>query len=101
MRVISRPILRAFGNAHPDALRPLDTWHNLALKGTFRNFAELKATFGSADQVSGLVVFDIGGNKYRLIVDVTYAREKEGRTLTGTFWIKHVFTHRQYDDWKP
>ncbi|SMB85498.1 mRNA-degrading endonuclease (mRNA interferase) HigB, toxic component of the HigAB toxin-antitoxin module [Deinococcus hopiensis KR-140] len=104
MRVISWSTLRAFAAAHPDAQNPLNTWHNLAKKGTYRNFAELKATFASADQVKGhdLVVFNIGGNKYRLIVNVTYAQVTEaGQMLDGIFWIKHVFTHKQYDDWKP
>ena len=68
-----------------------------ARKGSFQTFAQLRATFGSADQVGGLVVFDIGGNKYRLIVSVSYATA----SADGIFWIKQVLTHRQYDSWKP
>lgn len=97
MRVLSRPVLTEFAVAHPAAQGPLDTWYSLARKGRFQNFADLKATFGSADQVKHYVVFNLGGNKYRLIVTVSYATAARD----GIFWIAHVFTHKQYDGWKP
>lgn len=97
MRVLSRPALNAFAGAHPTAQGPLDTWYALARKGRFQNFAQVKATFGSADQVGGYVVFNIGGNKFRLIVTVKYATQAHD----GIFWIAHVFTHTQYDNWTP
>lgn len=58
-----------------------------------RPVAALKALFGSADWVEGYVVFDIGGNKYRLVCDVVFRSQ--------TVFIKHVFTHAEYDKWAP
>jgi mRNA interferase HigB len=65
-------------------------------KARFTNSAELKATFGSADPLGqGLVVFNIGGNKYRLIAYVHYATP----TNIGRVFVQHVFTHAEYDEW--
>ncbi len=94
MHIISRRKLREFSRDHPDAGEALDRWYNAARKAIWRNFSDLRATFGSADQVGNLVVFNIGGNKYRLIVRIYY---KDAVIL-----IRHVLTHKQYDrgDWK-
>ena len=60
----------------------------------FRNFAELKELFPSADQVANKTVFNIGGNKYRLIAALHYNR--------GRVYIRAILTHREYDkgNWK-
>jgi len=54
---------------------------------------QLKQTFAAADWVKGFVVFDIGGNKYRLIADVLFSAQRA--------YVKHVFTHKEYEQWKP
>ena len=72
MHIFSIPALRAFWMRHPDAHAPLVTWHKTLAHSTARNFAELKAQFGSADRVEDFVAF-----------------------------IKHIFTHAEYDSWKP
>jgi mRNA interferase HigB len=94
MHIISRRKLREFSQDHPDAREALDHWYNAARKAIWRNFSDLRATFGSADQVGNLVVFNIGGNKYRLIVRIYY---KDAVIL-----IRHVMTHKEYDrgDWR-
>jgi mRNA interferase HigB len=60
----------------------------------FGNFAELKELFPSADQVANKTVFNIGGNKYRLIAALHYNR--------GRVYIRAILTHREYDkgNWK-
>ena len=55
----------------------------------FRSFAELRATFPSADMIDDLIVFNIGGNKYRLIAAIHFNR--------GRVYIRHVLTHQEYD----
>lgn len=55
------------------------------------NFAELRRDFPSADYVAPYVVFNIGGNKYRLIAKIEY--------LFGKVYIAHLFTHAEYDRW--
>ena len=59
-----------------------------------RNFSDLRATFGNADQVEKFVVFNIGGNKYRLIAQIYYQ--------DAVILIRRVLTHKEYDkgDWK-
>jgi mRNA interferase HigB len=94
MHIISRRKLRIFPEDHPDAREALDHWHNAARRAIWRNFSDLRATFGRADQVGHFVVFNIGGNKYRLIVR-TYYRD-------AVILIRHVLTHKDHDrgDWK-
>jgi mRNA interferase HigB len=94
MHTISRKKLRDFWERHPDAQTPLACWYRLMEKGTFDNFAELRMTFPAVDKVGDLYVFNIGGNKYRLIAAVEFEWRK--------VFIRVVMTHREYDrgDWK-
>ena len=96
--MISQRALRDFAARHGDAARPLDAWRKLVEKGFFQNLAVLKRTFASVDMVrvkSGdLYVFDIGGNKYRLITAIHFN--------TQMLFVRHVLTHVEYDSggWK-
>ena len=64
-------------------------------RGRYASFAELKASFGSVDKVGPVFVFDIGGNKLRIVAAVHFN--------TGKVFIRHVLTHSEYDrgNWKP
>lgn len=75
-------------------MEPLAVWYALMSKADFGSFAELKKVFGSVDKVGKFTVFDIGGNKYRLIVAIHFNRRK--------VYIRHVLTHAEYDrqKWK-
>ena len=94
MHVISKPALIAFWTIYPDAERPLQVWYQTMEREIFSDFNELRKTFASADYVDGLTVFNIGGNKYRLIVSIHYNRRK--------VYIRNVLTHTEYDrgGWK-
>lgn len=94
MRVISRKALRSFWLVRPDSKQPLSVWFNILSKNDYKSFVTLRNTFPSADQVGDFVVFNIGGNKYRLIASVHFNRHK--------VYIRHVLTHQEYDkgDWK-
>jgi mRNA interferase HigB len=94
MHIISRKALRVFWEKHPPSKTALGRWYQVVERSTYNNFAHLRKTFPSADLVDGLVVFNIGGNKYRLIASVHFNRNK--------LYIRHVLTHREYDqgDWK-
>ena len=89
MHVISRKPLRAFWTVHPAAERPLLQWYRTATKVTWRSVAEVRATYASADQVGRFTVFNIGGNKYRLVVAADYQRQ--------VLFIRFIGTHSQYD----
>lgn len=94
MHVIAKPLLIDFWTRHPDAERPLEVWYRIVKTQAFADFNDLRATFGSADHVEGLTVFNIGGNKYRLIASIHYNRRK--------VYIRDVLTHEEYDrdGWK-
>ncbi|MBI1731196.1 MAG: type II toxin-antitoxin system HigB family toxin [Gammaproteobacteria bacterium] len=92
MRVISNRKLRDFADQHTDATRPLQSWRKAMETAKFRSFADLRRAFGSVDRVGDLCVFDIGGNKYRLIA---YIRFDWNRC-----YIKSVLTHSDYDSGK-
>lgn len=94
MHVLSKKRLREFWQRHADAELPLLRWHTLMHKSHYRDFSALRADFPAADRVVGLVVFNVGGNKYRLIADVRFER--------ALVFVKAVLTHREYDEgaWK-
>jgi mRNA interferase HigB len=94
MHQISRKKLRQFAEKHPDAEEPLSRWFKLVKRADWNKFADVRADFPQADLVERFIVFNIGGNKYRLIVEINYRTQK--------VFIRHVLTHKEYDqgDWK-
>jgi len=91
MNALTLAVLIAFWQEHPDAEVALRAWYKRIRTTEYNNFAEVKADFPSADWVRGLIVFDILGNHYRLIVAPDFRVKR--------FYIKFVGTHRQYDAW--
>ena len=90
MRVIARPALIHFWTKHPDAEGPLSAWYSLMKRTAFETPNDLKDMFGSVSLLAdGHACFNIGGNKYRLVVHVRYD--------LGIIFIKHVLTHDAYD----
>ena len=92
MKLISNKPLREFAAKHPQADQPLQDWRRLIERGDYQNFAALRATFASVDKVGDRYVFDIGGNKYRVIASVAF--------VVRTVWVKAVLTHAEYDKGK-
>ncbi len=94
MHVITRKRLNEFAEKFHDTENALADWYSLMTQNNFSNFAELKAMFSSADKVGKLTVFNIGGNKVRLIAAIHYNRRK--------VYIRAVLTHKEYDaeKWK-
>lgn len=78
----------------PECATALDVWYRVMKRGEFENFAGLRAAFGSVDKVGPLYVFDVGGNKLRLIAALHFN--------TGKVFIRHVLSHADYDSeqWK-
>lgn len=89
MHVISRKALQTFWLKHPASKSPLQRWYKIVQHTNFGSFSELRKTFPSADRVGKFVVFNIAGNNYRLIASVHFNRHK--------LYIRHVFTHEEYD----
>jgi mRNA interferase HigB len=90
MHVITQKRLRDFANKHPTADVPMRVWEAMMRSNKYKNPHEVKADFPSVDFIgSGKTVFDIGGNKYRIVAKMLY---KAGMVL-----IRHVLTHKEYD----
>lgn len=94
MKLISNKTLREFAERQPAATKPLRDFRRMIEKATFKNHGQVKAAFPSADKVGDLYVFNIGGNKFRLIAWVHFDLQR--------FFIKAVLTHSEYDKgtWK-
>jgi mRNA interferase HigB len=93
MRIIARRTLREFWEnpTHQDAEQPLKAWYAEARNATWRTPAEVKAQYGSASVIGGnRVVFNIAGNKYRLVVRFHYH--------AGIGYVRFVGTHAEYDE---
>lgn len=94
MHIITRRKLLEFSKKYPYASTPLDTWYRIVKQTQISNYSELRSIFPSADKVDNLTVFNIGGNKIRLISAIHYN--------TQCLYIRYVLTHKEYDDekWK-
>ena len=98
MRVISKSRLREFWETPgcEDSEGPLRAWYTHVNSRTvaWSSWADVKAVFATASHVGNCAVFNIGGNKYRLIARVLYVSHK--------VFVLKVMTHSQYDDdkWK-
>jgi mRNA interferase HigB len=92
VHIITRKRLNEFAEAHSDARSALAHWYTIMRKSRFLNFVQLRETFPHADQVGKFTVFNIGGNKVRLIAALHYNRNK--------IYIRHVLTHQEYDTGK-
>lgn len=92
MRVIAKRALREFWQApeNGDAQGPLEAWHTEALKANWPNPQVVKQQFRNASILkNGRVVFNIAGNKYRLIVSIDYVRQ--------VVFVRFIGSHKQYD----
>lgn len=94
MRVISRKVLREFCQTHADSCSTLCSWYRIASKAQWANLIDVQKTYKTAEAVGSFTVFNIRGNRYRLIVDIVYSTQR--------IYIKYVLTHAEYDreTWK-
>jgi mRNA interferase HigB len=88
MHVVSHKAIRLFCMERPDAESAMDHWYQVAKRATWASFAEVKQSFNTADLVAPYVVFDIGGNKYRLIAEINFSR--------SVLFIRRILTHKEY-----
>lgn len=94
MRIVGRKVIDTFKRKHADSRSSLNYWYRVVSTREWRDFAELRQVFSSADHVASHVVFNIGGNKYRLVADVNYK--------AGMLLVREVLTHQEHDrgGWK-
>jgi len=92
MHVISEKKLREFWEIWPQSEEPLRAWHRVAEHSTWECFADVRNAYAHADQVGRCTVFNIGGNKFRLVVVIHFNR--------GKVYVRHVMTHEEYNEGK-
>jgi mRNA interferase HigB len=97
MRVISLKLLRKFWQRHPDAEGPLRNWYKVACAATWRSLQDARADYPHADGVENeqgetLTVFNIGGNKFRLVARIRYDYQLVN--------VRFVLTHAEYSSGK-
>ena len=94
MRVISKGAITDFAERRLDALEPLMHWYRVAKRAAWKNISEVRSDFPHADAVGIFTVFNIAGNKYRLITVIKYRWQ--------VVYIRAVLTHVEYsrEKWK-
>ena len=94
VHIISRKKLKEAALGQPELEPALDAWFRIAKKAQWQSLADVRKTFSSADLVEKWTVFNVKGNKYRLITEINYRFRR--------IYIRHVLTHAQYDQekWK-
>jgi mRNA interferase HigB len=94
MRIYSKKTLDEYGKIHADVANVLDSWYKIAKSAKWKNIQDVKGSYSSADAAGRFTIFNIKGNKYRLIVKIDYERQ--------VIYIKYVLTHSEYDSetWK-
>ena len=92
MKIVQRERIETFIEEYPDSQPSLDAWILVMERNRFSHLAQLRQTFGSADYVKPHTVFNIAGNKYRLITMINY--------VLSLVSIEDVLTHSEYDKGK-
>ncbi len=94
MHVISRKRLKEAEARYSDIGPALEVWFRIAKRAVWLNLTDVRQTFASADSVEKWTVFNVKGNKYRLITEINYKFRR--------IYIRHILTHAEYDreKWK-
>lgn len=92
MRIIKRGALVQFWERHPDSRASLEAWYGVVRRATWKTLAEMKQVYRNADLVGRRTVFNIAGNKFRLIARVNYETQR--------IFILYLLTHAEYDEGK-
>lgn len=94
MRVITKKRIKESKRLFPESESAIEGWYQVISKNYFKNFSELKQFFNGVDKVGDLYVFDIGGNKIRLIASIHFNRQH--------IYIRNILNHKEYDkgNWK-
>jgi mRNA interferase HigB len=94
MRIIKRGALEQFWQTHPDAKASLESWYNVVRRANWQTPVEMKRIYPSADLVGRRTIFNIAGNRYRMVARVNYEPQR--------VFVLYLLTHAEYnrEDWK-
>jgi len=93
MRLLGEPLVDEFKEGYRQSANVMDRWVAIVRAAKWKSFVDVKKTFNTADYVAPYVIFNIGGNKYRLLSVIDY---KESVVI-----VRAVMRHKEYDRWKP
>lgn len=99
MHIVTVKRLQEAAGQYREAATEIGAWVKIVKTARWRTFDELHSTFPDADNVDGLVVFNIRHNRYRLIVAVHYAKRIGEKLTLGHVYIGSFLTHKEYDRW--
>jgi mRNA interferase HigB len=92
VRIISNAAIVEFSKTHKDAVESLLHWYGVTKRAAWRHLVDVRADFPHADAVDIFTVFNIGGNKFRLVSAIQYRWR--------IVYIRHILTHAEYDEGK-
>lgn len=92
MKIINNKILADFSTVNPAAHAPMQAWRKIVESSTFANFADIKTAFDVTNKVDDFHVFDIKDSSCRIVTTIAFNFQK--------LYFRHVFTHREYDQWE-
>lgn len=92
MRIISEKPIKDFWEKHPEAENAMKGWITHVREAVWGNFSDVRKTFNHADIYQSCIIFDVGGNKYRIIAKIKYDWK--------IVYIRYVLTHLEYDQKK-
>ena len=93
MEIVNRAELERFVQNHARARSSITEWTNNVNQAKWTSFSNVRQMYRSADYVAGLIVFNVGGNNYRIIARPDYQKQQS--------FIVSVMTHAEYGKWKP
>lgn len=90
MRVVAKSTLRKYWEKHPDCEQALLSWYKASIRANWQNFNEIRQQFGTCKILGNdRIIFKIKGNKYRLIIKISFTNQ--------LIWIRFIGTHSEYD----
>jgi mRNA interferase HigB len=94
MHLIAISRLRTAASKYPDAGNQIEDWDMIVKSATWQSLVEVQQTYSSAEAVGNFTVFNVKGNRYRLIVSIDYQKQ--------IVYFKYFLTHAEYDkdNWK-
>jgi len=93
MNLYGKELIAKFQLRHSQSRKPLEEWVSKTESAQWNTFADIKKTFNTTDYLSPYCIFDVGGNKFRIIAIVSFTEK--------TLLIDKILTHPEYDRWKP
>jgi mRNA interferase HigB len=92
VQIVNESELRFFARKHSNVRKPLSNWIDVTKAADWKSFVDVRETFRSTDYVKEQVIYDIGGNNYRLISSIDYGTQR--------VYVLEMMTHAEYDRWK-